>query len=143
MKIIEDISRGNLYFRSLAEHLHSNCKKPKEEIARALHGNIREDYLFDLKQEFECYTFYQIKIKACDKKIESNIKKELKRCPERKTLKTTDKPYKRINKNAPQIKDLNQMAFRYFGGVDLFAIEGMSYSTILSIMSEIEPEGFN
>ena len=56
-------------------------------------------------------------------------------------MKTTEKPYKRINKNAPQIKDLNQMAFRYFDGVDLFAIEGLSHSTILTIMSDIGPEG--
>jgi len=47
-----------------------------------------------------------------------------------------------LNKNAPQIKNLNQVAFKYFNGVDLFAIEGMSHSTILSIMSEIGPDGF-
>ncbi len=47
-----------------------------------------------------------------------------------------------MNKNAPQIKNLNQVAFKYFNGVDLFAIEGMSHSTILSIMSEIGPDGF-
>ena len=49
---------------------------------------------------------------------------------------------KRINKNAPQIKDLNQIAFRYFDWVDLFAIEGLSNSTVLTIMSEIGPQGF-
>jgi transposase len=31
---------------------------------------------------------------------------------------TTDKPYKRINKNAVDIKNFNQIAFQYFGGVD-------------------------
>ena len=50
---------------------------------------------------------------------------------------------KRLNKNAPQIKNLNQVAFKYFNGVDLFAIEGLSHATILSIMSEIGPDGFN
>ena len=142
MKIIEDICKGNLNPFSLAEHRHYNCKKPKEEIAKALHGNNREDYLFGLKQEFESYRFFQRKIKSCDKQIEVYIKKELQRHPERKKLKTNDKPYKRINKNAPQIKNLNQVAFKYFDGVDLFAIEGMSHSTILSIMSEIGPDGF-
>ena len=143
MKIIGDICKGNLDPYSLAEHRHFNCRKPKEEIARALHGNGRADYLFGLQQEFESYKFFQKKIGDCDKKIGYFIKEELKQHPERGKMKTTEKPHKRINKNAPQIKDLNQIAFRYFDGVDLFAIEGLSHSTILTIMSEIGPEGFN
>jgi transposase len=142
LKIIEDICKGNLDPQSLAEHRHYNCRRPKEEIARALHGNNRSDYLFGLQQELETYKFFQKKIADCDKKIEHIIKQELKEHPERRKMKTTEKPHKRINKNAPQIKDLNQMAFRYFDGVDLFAIEGLSHSTILTIMSEIGPEGF-
>lgn len=142
LKIIEDICKGNLDPVSLAEHRHYNCKKPKQEIAKALHGNNREDFLFGLKQEFESYQFYQKKIKACDKIIEKFVKQELKKYPEKSKLKTTDKPYKRKNKNAPEIKNLNQIAFQYFGGVDLMAIEGLSHSTVLSIMSEIGPEGF-
>ncbi len=142
LAIISDICKGNLDPESLAEHRHYNCRKPKEEIAKALHGNNREDYLFGLKQEFECYQFYQKKIIACDKVINQFINQQLKKTPERLKLKTDEKPYKRINKNAPQIKNLNQLAYQYFGGVDLFAIEGLSHATVLSIMSEIGPEGF-
>jgi len=142
MKIIEDICKGNLDPESLAGHRHYNCKKSKQEIAKALHGNNREDYLFGLKQEFETYCFYQKMIKACDRTIEKFIKQELKKYPEKTKLKTTDKPYKRKNKNAPEIKNFNQIAFQYFGGVDLMAIEGLSHSTVLSIMSEIGPDGF-
>lgn len=142
LKIIEDICQGNLDPESLAEHRHYNCRKPKEEIAKALHGNNREDFLFGLNQEFESYQFYQKKIKACDKEIDRFLKQELKKHPEKKKLKTTDKPYKRVNKNAPQVKNLNQVAFQYFGGVDLMAIEGVSHATILSIMSEIGLDGF-
>lgn len=143
MKIIEDICKGNLDPQSLSEHRHYNCRKPKEEIARALHGNNRSDYLFGLQQEFEAYKFFQKKITDCDKKIEHFIKQELKQHPGREKMKTTEKPHKRMNKNAPQISNLNQIAFRYFDGVDLFAIEGLSHSTVLTIISEIGPEGFN
>lgn len=143
LKIIEDICKGNLDPNSLAEHRHYNCRKPKEEIAKALHGNNREDFLFGLKQEYESYQFYQKKIKACDKEIDRFLRQELKKNPEKKKLKTTDKPYKRVNKNAPQVKNLNQVVFQYFGGVDLMAIEGVSHATILSIMSEIGLDGFN
>lgn len=142
LKIIEDICKGNLDPLELAKHRHYNCRKSEEEIAKALHGNNREDFLFGLKQEFDTYKFYQKKINACDKQIDRFIKEELKRDPSKKKLKTTNKPYKRINKNAPNIKNLNQVAFKYFNGVDLFAIEGLSHATILSIMSEIGPNGF-
>jgi len=142
LKIIEDICNGNLNPVSLAEHRHYNCRKSKEEIAKALVGNNREDFLFGLNQEFEAYRFYQKQIKTCDKKIEKFIKEELKKTPDKLKIKTTDKPYKRANKNAPEIKNFNQVAYQFFNGVDLLAIEGLSHATVLSIISEIGPAGF-
>lgn len=38
--------------------------------------------------------------------------------------------------------DLNLMAFQYFNGLDLMQIEGVSHSTILTIISEVGPDGF-
>ncbi|MCB9426843.1 MAG: IS110 family transposase [Flavobacteriales bacterium] len=142
MKIIQDICNGNLDPYSLAEHRHFNCKKPKNEIAKALHGNNREDYLFGLKQEFDSYNYFQRKIKDCDKQIEKLIKREISKNPEKKKLKTSEKPYKRINKNAVNIKNFNQVAFKYFEGVDLMAIEGVSHATVMAIMSEVGIDGF-
>lgn len=52
------------------------------------------------------------------------------------------KTHKRQNKNAIKGIDLNQAAYQYFEGVDLMQIEGVSHATILSIMSEIGPDGF-
>lgn len=143
LKIIEDICNGNLDPYELAKHRHYNCRKSENEIAKALHGNNRTDFLFGLKQEFETYQFLQKQLKACDKQINRFITAYIKVNPNLKKLKTTPKPYKRENKNAPQIKNFNQVAYQYFGGVDLLAIEGMSHSTVLSIMAEIGLEGFN
>lgn len=143
MKIIGDICKGNLNPSELAKHRHYNCKKSEQEIAKALHGNNREDFLFGLKQEFESYQFLQKQLKQCDKQIDRFIKQYMAANPELKSLKTEEKPYKRQNKNAPEIKDFNQIAFRYFNGVDLLAIEGVSHNTVLSIMAEIGPDGFN
>lgn len=142
LAIIEDICKGNLDPESLSKHRHYNCKKSEQEIAKALHSNNREDFLFGLKQEYQAYQFYQKQIKACDKEIDKFIKEELRKAPEKKELKTTEKPYKRQNKNAISIKNFNQIAFQYFGGVDLMAIEGLSHATVLAIMSEIGPDGF-
>ena len=142
LKIIEDICRGNLDPVELAKHRHYNCRKSQEEIAKALHGNNRQDFLFGLKQEFEMYRFAQKQLKACDSKINAFIKESFRKKPSLKKLRTTNKPHKRQNKNAPAIKNFNQIAYQYFGGVDLLAIEGLSHSTVLSIMAEIGPEGF-
>lgn len=143
MAIITDICKGNLDPEKLSDHRHGNCRKSKEEIAKALKGNNREDYLFGLKQELESYQFYQKKIAECDKQIGAFLKQQINTDPEKKKLKTTDKTHKRINKNAIKGIDLNQAAYQYFGGVDLMSIEGMSHATIVSIISEIGPEGFH
>src|SRR5690606_27350287 len=66
--IIEDICKGNLDPDRLAEHRHYNCRKPKEEITRALHGNNRTDYLFGLEQEFEAYKFFQKRLLTVTKR---------------------------------------------------------------------------
>lgn len=142
LTIIEQICNGVLDPSELAKHRHYNCKKSEKEIAKALHGNNRKDFLFGLKQEFIHYQFLQKQLKACDKEIDRFIKDFFKANPELKKLKTTDKPYKRQNKNAPSVKNFNQAAFQYFQGVDLLAIEGVSHATVLSIMAEIGPEGF-
>lgn len=142
LAIIEDICKGNLDPEKLSEHRHSNCKKPKEEIAKALKGNNRQDYLFGLKQEFESFQFYQKKIAGCDKQITLFLKNQINTDQYKKSLKTSDKSHKKINKNAVKGIDLNQASFQYFGGVDLMSIEGLSHATVLSIISEIGPEGF-
>jgi len=58
MAIITDISKGNFDLEKLSEYRHRNCRKSKEEIAKALKGNNHEDYLFGLKEELESYLFY-------------------------------------------------------------------------------------
>jgi transposase len=47
-----------------------------------------------------------------------------------------------VTKNTVRGIDLNQASFQYFGGVDILKIEGVSYATILTIMSELGPDGF-
>ena len=142
LAIIKDICDGILDPVSLAKHRHYNCRKSEEELAKALKGNNREDFLFGLKQEFECYNFYQKKIADCEKMINQFLKYQINTNPEKKKLKTTDKQHKRLNKNTLKGIDLNQASYQYFGGVDLMAIEGLGHSTILSIISEVGPDGF-
>lgn len=62
LAIIAEICHGNADAQKLAQLRHFNCKKSQEEIAWALTGNSRVDYLFGLKQEYESYYFFQNKI---------------------------------------------------------------------------------
>jgi transposase len=142
LAIIADICKGNLDPEKLSEHRHGNCRKSQEEIAKALKGNNRTDFLFGLKQEYDSYLFFQKKIDACDVQINSFLKTQINTNPDKKKLQTDNKIHKRVNKNSLRGIDLNQASYQYFNGVDLMKIEGLSHSTILTIMSEVGPDGF-
>lgn len=139
LKIIEEICKGELNPAKLSEYRHYNCRKSKEEISKALVSNGRTDYLFGLQQEYERHLFYVSQIEKCDHQISNFFSKEL----EQSQIEIPQaKPFKRENKNSIKQIDLNKVSYQYFGGVDLYQIPGVSHSTILSIMSEIGPEGF-
>ncbi len=139
LKIIEDICNGIVEPKELPKNRHYNCRKSEEEIAKALVSNEREDYIFGLRQEFERHQFYLQQIEKCDQEITAFLNETLK---ESSLKAPVEKPFKRNNKNSISGLDLNKVAFQYFEGVDLYQIPGVSHSTILSIMSEIGPEGF-
>ncbi|MDQ3143191.1 MAG: IS110 family transposase [Bacteroidota bacterium] len=143
LAIIKDICNGNLNPESLAEHRHYNCRKSSEEIAKAMHGNGREDYLFALNDEFEMYQILKMKIEKCDKKIELILKNIIENDENKRNHRAEAKPHKRITKNTNKNLDLNQVSFQYFEGIDLMKIEGVSHATVMTIISEIGLEGFS
>ena len=142
LSIIEAICKGEENPNVLAELRHGNCRKSKEEIEKALHGNGRKDYLFALQQEYDLYKIIQSKIKDCDIAIAKLLSEQINNDENKKILKTETKVYKKANKNAPKNMDLNQLAYQYFGGVDFMSIEGISHSTVIALMSEVGLEGF-
>lgn len=141
LNIIRAICAGETTPEKLAELRHGNCRKSKEEIAMALQTNGRKDYLFALKQELDTYDYLQEKIKQCDVEIEKMLNEMINHDENKKQHYLEPKPHKRINKNTPDNIDLNLMSYQMFEGIDLLAIEGMSYSTVLSLMSEVGIEG--
>jgi len=143
LKIISEICKGNTNAKELAKHRHYNCRKSEEEIAKALVGNNREDYLFGLKQELERHDFLKKQLSQCDCQIASLLENYLESMDVITDEVPSEKPYKRINKNSLKTVDLNIVAFQYFGGVDLLQIPGISHGTVLSLMSEIGPEGLS
>lgn len=139
--IIRAICNGETNPEKLASLRHGNCRKSEEEIARALQSNGRKDYLFSLQQELEIYDHLQKKIVECDKEIEKMLDESINSDDDKRQHHIEPKPYKRINKNTPKDIDLNLRSYQMFEGIDLLSIEGMSYSTVLALMSEVGIEG--
>ncbi len=139
--IIRAICNGETKPEKLAELRHGNCRKSEKEIAAALESNGRKDYLFALQQELETYDHLQQKIIQCDAQIALMLDEIIANDDAKKQHQIDKKPHKRINKNTPKNIDLNLMSYQMFEGTDLLAIEGMSYATVLSLMSEVGVAG--
>jgi transposase len=139
--IIRAICDGETDAEKLASLRHGNCRKSKEEIAKALQTNGRKDYLFALQQELDTYDHLQKKIQDCDQEIEKMLSLIINSADNKREHPIEAKPHKRVNKNTPKNIDLNLKAYQMFEGTDLLAIEGMSFSTVLALMSEVGLEG--
>ncbi len=75
--IIEAILSGERNPKLLAQLADWRVKKSKEEIAKALTGNWRDEYVFELQQSYEIYKNFQEKISETDKQIEKLLEKQV------------------------------------------------------------------
>jgi len=140
-KIINAFISGETSGEKLSEYRHYNCRKSKEEIAKALEYNGREDYFFALKQEWETYLYLQKQIEKINIQINKLLSEIVKNDEKKKKHKIEKKTHKRKNKNTIGHTDMNQIAYQYFEGIDLMAIEGVNDSTIMTIISEVGLDG--
>ena len=141
MKIIRSIVGGETDPKKLAAMRHHNCRKSEEEIAKALVSNHRLDYIYCLKQEVKLFDYLSSEIEHIDLEIAQQITGEINSMTEVVDDLPSEKKHKRLNKNSLKTIDLNVASYQFFGGVDLFEIPGFSYSTVLTLMSEIGPTG--
>ena len=140
-KIISAFIAGETSGKKLAQYRHYNCRKPEDEIAKALQYNGRADYLFALKQEWETYLHIQKQITEVDAQIKKLLEDIINKDDNKKQHIANKKPYKRKNKNTIRGTDMNQIAYKYFEGIDLMEIEGVNDATIMTIISEIGLNG--
>ena len=89
------------------------------------------------------HNFYLEQLSECDIEIARILNRYIETKSEIRDELPSTKKHKRLNKNSIKTIDLNIISFQYFGGVDLLEIPGVSYSTILSLMSEIGPKGMS
>lgn len=140
-KIINAFIAGETRGKELAQFRHYNCRKPEDEIAKALQYNGRGDYLFALKQEWETYLHIQKQIDEVDAQIKKLLEDIIDHDGNKKQHVASQKSYKRKNKNTIRGADMNQISYQYFEGVDLMDIEGVNDATIMALISEIGLEG--
>jgi transposase len=136
--MVEAILRGNRDPATLASLANFRVKKSKEEIALSLEGNWKDEYLFELQMSYDLYNIFQNKIAECDKKIEQLLTLHLSEKVAKGQLqpvKNISVVKKKINKNAPKL-DLQTISTQLAGGINLFQIEGVSNTTVLTLISE-------
>ena len=102
--------------------------------------NIGGILLMDINK-LDTYDHLQKKIAECDVMIEKKLNEIISNDNNKQQHHIDSKFYKRVNKNTPKGIDLNLKSYQMFEGIDLLAIEGMSYSTVLTLMSEVGIDG--
>ena len=136
--IIDAILSGERDPKVLSNLVNSKVKKSKEEIAAALTGDWRNEYLFELRQSYEIYQYFHLKIDDCDqeiekllnRKVEDNEKQDGEARPEYKGKK------KRTSKNDGKL-DMQKLSYQLTGGIDLSSIEGIGNGALITMLSEI------
>ncbi|SRR3989442_120330 len=141
--IIAAILQGERDPYQLADLKHELVQASREEVARSLEGNWREDVLFELQQAVDSYQFAHRQMRECDRKLDrylASLPTRVMAVPGQaarpqaaapKKAKKTKKP----KGNAPAL-DL-QEELKRICGVDLTSIDGIHVMTAQTILSEI------
>lgn len=121
----------------LAQYRDKHCKKTKEEIAKELTGNWREEHIANLKIGLKMYYFLRDRIDE----VQNNIYEVLKGISSKigtSDINTPELPKKNKSKNiARQGKEKMRQALFKISKVDLTRIDGISTDTAEAILSEV------
>jgi transposase len=142
-KIIRAILDGERNPWELADLRHERVHASREEIARSLEGNWREDVLFELKQAVDGWDFAHRQMRDCDAKLKmylSALPARVLSGEEPAVAAGTDTTRK--NRKTPKPKgnapdfDLRSELTR-IAGVDLTTIDGIDVMTAQTILAEV------
>ena len=79
--IIEAVISGEKDAEVLADKMDCRVRKGREEIIRALTGDWRDSYIFELRQSYELYQFLRRQIAECDRAIEEILQQVAENLP--------------------------------------------------------------
>lgn len=132
--IIEAILAGERDPDKLASLANYRVKKSREEIAKALIGNWRNDLLFELRRCLTLHDVYYHEIKECDHQLEIAIRSLLPQSQSVADFKYA-KATKQRNKYMPEF-DMERFSWQYYG-VNLMEIQGVGNGTVLSFLTQV------
>ena len=135
LKILRAIVAGERDPHRLAEFRDAACQSSTEEIAKALTGTWKPEYLFVLKQSLECYDFYTQQVAACDAEVERLYATMKPRWETSEPLPELPRRKSSRKKNQPE-GDVRQAVYRIVG-VDLTAVDGLQDASAQDILAEI------
>lgn len=133
MSIIRAIVQGEHDPDELVKLRDAHCKNSVEVMKAALTGSYKSEHLFSLSQALELIDIYMEKIEACDRVVESTLK----RLQQDGDLNPPALPKARnrdSSKNAPSF-DARQSLFSFIG-IDLTQIHGIGSSVALKLVAE-------
>jgi transposase len=136
VRVIEAILKGERNAKKLEALVSQQCESQRKDIEKALTGDWRTEYLFELQQCYDLYKYYWQKIRETDCQIE-RILQEYSQQSKHEVSKSDYKPIKRKQhqKNDPKFK-VEAYAWEMAGGVDLTQINGVGIATVLTMMAE-------
>jgi transposase len=136
LAIVEAILSGSRDPYYLASLVDVRMKKSKEEIAQSLHGSWRPERLFELQAALDFYKRYQQALLECDQVIEQALRRGAPLEPVSKPAEKARKANKKKSGKHTPAFNVSQLAGQYFQ-TDLFAISGVSYSTVLCLLTTL------
>jgi transposase len=138
MAILRAIVAGERDPQRLAELKNDRIQASRQEIARSLEGNWREELLFVVEQGLQMRDAYEEKILACDRRIEAQLKSMEARVDVVAQPLPQPRRVKWPRKHRPAY-DLRGELYRVTG-VDLTQIDGLDVGTIQTVISEVGVE---
>lgn len=143
IEIIKAILKGERDKNVLVNLCHQSVLKTKKElIIKSLEGRYTDAGLFELKQAYEGYLFYQTKIEECDKMIEKVIEKiKINGGGDIDTIKKIEiKKLKVIRHHKPAVDNLGSNLLNIFQNKDATFISGITDYTWMQLLAEIGPD---
>jgi transposase len=125
----------------LADLRDRRVKASREEVARSLEGNWREDVLFELRQAVARYQFIQRQMRDCDGQLElylAALPSVPLAAPQESSREGSRKRTAKPRGNEPRLPHLEAELTRICG-VNLCSIDGISTITAQTIVAEIGP----
>jgi len=132
-KIVRAIVAGERDSWKLAELSDPRIHASKEEIAKSLEGNWRQELLFVLQQEVEMYDTYQRRIAECDQELQKHLTRFADTVPS--PAKVEAKKKGKQDKHHPQFDLADEL--QRITGVDLTRIDGINVMVAQTLVSEV------